>query len=131
MILPGLLEQARAYAVSVMDDACRVTRRSGSASQDEATGREVPGPTGVIYEGPCRVQVPSVQPGSDVAGERSWTTQPVVVSVPVSADPRTGDLVEVVSAAADPLLVGRTYRVRAVLAKSHATARRMTCEEVA
>ena len=131
MILPGLREQARARAVSIMDDACRVSRRAASAGQDEATGREVPGAVTVVYAGPCRVQVPSVQPGSDVAGERSWTTQPVVVSVPMAADPRPGDLVEVTAAVADPVLAGRTYRVRAVLVKSHTTARRMTCEEVA
>jgi hypothetical protein len=55
----------------------------------------------------------------------------VVVSFPMAATGiMPGDQVVIVTAAHDAAMPARVFTVRRVLAKSHATARRLWCEEV-
>lgn len=112
-----------------MVDTCTITRSGGSASQDEATGREVPAAASTVYAGKCRLQLEDVQAEHPEAGERVATVQRTVVSVPAAVTGvRPGDLVTVTASAIDPALVGQVLRVRDVAAKTYLTARRMTCE---
>lgn len=130
MALDTALARGRAAALARMTDACTVRRRTG----------ETEGPGGVItptwadvYTGQCRVQVRSdVSPGSssDVA-EAALIIKTHEVHLPLSAvGILEGDEIEITAARYDPDLVGRVYRVRTVLTKSAATARRVSAIEV-
>jgi len=109
-----------------------VTRASGASTWDESTGRETPTAPVAVYVGPARVQVPNVQPATPTAGEFVWTVLSVALQLPMSAPLlERGDVVTVMAAGQDVELVGRVYRVRAMLpAKTHATHRTAACEEV-
>ena len=129
--LASIVATGRGLAESVMVDACTITARSDGTTWDAVTGREVPTPGAVLYEGPCRVQLPAVQTGEDDAGGHVWASRPVVVSVPVSAgDIPTDAVVAVTAATLDDALAGRAYRVVSSVVKTAGTARRLACEEV-
>lgn len=121
----------RELAEAVMVDACTVTAPSGAPVWDAATGRDVPATGASLYAGPCRVQAPQVQVTDADAGGHDWSTRQVVVSIPVSSiHVPPGAVVTVTASRLDPDLVGRRYRVVSALAKTAASARRLTCEEV-
>ena len=114
-----------------MVDACRV-ERPGELVTDPDTGAVTPGYT-AVYVGACKVQsaagVSSV--GTPDAGEHSWTVQQLQVHVPVSAGPFfPDDIVTMLASAHSPHLVGRSFRVTGLAAKSWATAQRLIVEEV-
>ncbi len=114
-----------------MVDTCRVERQAPRVGTSSATGRDVlPSPVGV-YEGVCRVQLAGSQEDVRVAGERPRTVQRLTLSLPMAATGvQVGDVVTVTAASLDASLVGRRYRVVQAFAKTHATARRLGCEEV-
>lgn len=121
----------RAAAEALMDCTCTIRNPDGEPVYDRDSGQEVPQPGSVVYAGPCRVQVPNVVEENPDAGERAWTVQAAIVSIPVTAtEPKVDDLVTIDAAALDEALVGVRYRVSAEHHKSHATARRLRCEEV-
>lgn len=115
-----------------MRDTCRVTRETTGAP-DPVTGKK-PRVTvygGVSGDGPCHVQAFNAQEQLAEAAEAQFTVQRYRVDVPVASfRPAVGDEVEITTALLDPYLVGRKYRVVALLHKSAATAYRMTVEEV-
>ncbi len=130
----SLLNRGRAAAQALMTDTCRV-RRAGAASTDSSTGVVTPSWTYPYATGstagPCRVQDSTGSTTGAVGGVAQSDIAAVVVSLPMSATGIVpGDQVVVVSCAHDPGLVGRVFTVTRVLAKSHATARRLWCEEV-
>lgn len=128
--LAAAVASARAAAESLMVDACTITGPPTAGAWDPVTQTTGSTPGPVLYEGPCRVQVPSVQPAEADAGGRQWVTRTVVVSVPVACPVVPAmSVVTVTAAALDPELTG-PYRVVAALAKTAASARRLTCEEV-
>lgn len=132
MTAAGVTLAGRAAAEALMVDACAITRPLASAGQDETTGREVPATPTAIYTGPCRVQLENVEPAHPVAGDRVWTLQKAVISIPAAqTGPVVGDVVTITASALDSSMVGDTYRIRSVAAKTFLTARRMTCERVA
>jgi hypothetical protein len=72
------------------------------------------------------------QPGgqSTVAEATVYIGQ-TVLSIPMSAaEPHVEDLVTCTASTLDPALVGKTWRVRGVLRKTHATARRVQLQGV-
>lgn len=80
--------------------------------------------------GPCKIQGLDPQALNPEAGGATLTVQRYRVDVPVgSYVPAIGDVVEVGTARLDPNLVGRRYRVVALLHKSYATAYRLAVEE--
>ena len=132
--LPGLLARGRAAADSLMTDTCRV-RRAGTPTTDPTTG--VVTPTWIYpyatasTDGPCRVQESTGSTDQQVGGVATSNLAGVMVSLPISATGIVpGDQVVIVTAAHDDALPGRVFTVMRVLAKSHATARRLWCEEV-
>lgn len=120
------LPELRRLAESRMVDACEVSRPDGIA--DPLTGEP---PRLPIWGGPARVQTWEPQESNPEAGGSNLTVQRYSVHVPVGAfRPLIGDVVTVTSSKHDPYLVGREFRVVALLHKSQATAYRLSVEEV-
>lgn len=132
MSVTALLARGRLAATALMTDTCYV-RRAGAPTTDGTTGIVTPTWTNVYASsgtpGACRVQEAS---GSEAqAGENLTLLSGVVVSLPITATGIIpGDQVVVVAAGFDTALPARVFTVTRVLAKSHATARRLWCEEV-
>jgi hypothetical protein len=128
----ALLARGRAAALMLMTDTCYV-RRAGAPTTDETTGVVTPTWSNIYASsgapGACRVQEAS---GSEAtAGENLTLLAGVVVSLPITATGIIpGDQVVIVAADFDTALPTRVFTVTRVLAKSHATARRLWCEEV-
>lgn len=130
MSIESVLARGRGAAERIMQDACTIRRKTGE-SMDPVTLQMVPVYT-TLYSGKCRVQITSTLAGSVMpeAGERVVAVQRLQVQVPVIVTGVAVDDEVVVSAAKhDPDLVGRVYRVRSEFAKTHATSRRLECEE--
>jgi hypothetical protein len=132
----ALLARGRAAALMLMTDTCYV-RRAGAPTTNETTGVVTPSWSNVYASsgtpGACRVQEASgSDPGSEAtAGENLTLLAGVVVSLPITATGIIpGDQVVIVAADFDTALPTRVFTVTRVLAKSHATARRLWCEEV-
>ena len=112
-----------------MTDACTITRVTGQELDDDnGTYTDT---TSTIYSGKCRVQAQAQTVAAlPLAGERQVVALQREVSVPVStAGVLVGDLVTMTASAHDADLVGRVFRVREEVAKSHATSRRLVVQE--
>jgi hypothetical protein len=127
--LGELLIEARAAAEALMVDTCTITRQ-GDPTTDPDTGVVTPDPD-TIYAGRCRVQQ------ARAVGQRTDTGQVSVVMLRLELQIPTsvtgvaeGDDVVVDTSVHDPDLPGRRFRVRDLAHKSHASARRIGCEEV-
>lgn len=134
MSLADTLARGRAAAEALMTDTGYVRRASGFTT-NETTGVVTPTWTNVYASsgapGVCRVQDGIGSTAADVAGSSTADLAGVVVSFPIAATGiQPGDQVVIVTAAHDAALPARVFTVTRVLAKSHATARRLWCEEV-
>lgn len=125
------LARGRRAAENLMVDECTVTRPgSGDPVWNETSMGYDPPPPTTVYAGRCRVQLSAAMANTPEAGERVLVVQRATVSVPVDVTGiAVGDTVTITAAAHDPDLVGSTYRVRSLFAKTHATARRLEVEE--
>lgn len=124
--------RGRAAAEALMQDACTITRLTGS-STDPETGVVTPTYT-TIYSGRCKIQqrAPAAAP-TDV-GEAAVFVGQLELHLPVSdatALVAPDDLVTLTACALDGSLVGRAFRLRGPAHKSYATARRFPMVEVA
>jgi hypothetical protein len=138
MTAASTLLAGRAKAESHMLDTCTVSRL-GPPVTDPVTGVVTTPPT-LVYgtleaPGRCKVQTYEAQESNPEAGGGTLTLQRYRVDVPVArttADygPKIGDVVTIATAAVDPHMVGRQYRVVALLHKTLATAYRLGVEEV-
>lgn len=131
MTATGAVHAGRAAARALMVDACTITH-PGEQVTDRRTGGVYAVPDTLEYTGACKIQ--SYQPfeQNPEAGAHSYTIQRYSVHVPVGAYvPHIGDVVTITAAAMDPHLVGRTYRVVALLHKSLATAYRLAITDEA
>lgn len=123
-----LLAAGRRAAEAKMLDTC-ITGRPGEETTDGAGNVTVP--LEPLYAGRCLVQTYEAQESNPVAGGATLTVQRYRVDVPVgSFAPAIGDVITIITAAADPNLAGRTYRVVALLHKSQATAYRLGVQEL-
>lgn len=126
--LSGVLPELRSMAESLMLDTC-TAGVLGAAVTDPVTG-VVTTPLTPLYEGVCKVQTYTPQESRPEVGESPRTVQRYAVHIPVgSYAPAVGHVVEIVTAALDPELAGRRYRVVALLHKTLATAYRLGVEE--
>ncbi len=119
--------RGRERAEALMVDACTI-----AAADVRTDGAPVAG--AVRYSGPCRVQEAVLPTAAADQAQQSpaWQSQRKYVSIPVAVTSvRPGDVVTVTSSALDPGAVGHRFRVVASAAKTHLTARRLECEEVA
>jgi len=124
------LPELRRAAESLMVDTCTVCPVTGV---DESTGAPTLGTA--VYVGRCKVQTTQAQEANPEAGGATYTVQRYAVHVPVPETsagykPVVGHVVTITAAALDAGLVGRKYRVVALLHKSLATAYRLGVEEI-
>lgn len=123
-----LLAAGRRAAEAKMLDTCT----AGRPGEEETDGQgNVTTPLTPLYAGRCLVQTYEAQESNPVAGGATLTVQRYRVDVPVGAfAPAIGDVITINTAAADPNLAGRVYRVVALLHKSQATAYRLGVREL-
>ena len=115
-----------------MVDTCTITRAStGAPVVDNNNGTVTPAAPATIYAGPCRVQLPDAVEKAEDAGGDALSVQAAIISLPVAGSEAVavGDVVTVTSATFDADLADVDYVVRGLHRKSHATARRLRCEE--
>ena len=126
MTQASALRAGRVAAERDMLDTCTISPVTGV---DESTGAPTLGTA--VYTGKCKVQTSQAQEANPEAGGATYTVQRYAVHVPVGAFvPAVGHVVTITVAALDANLVGRQYRVVALLHKSLATAQRLAVEEV-
>lgn len=107
-----------------MLDTCLI-ERPGPAELDRLTGDLEP-VSAVVYVGKCRVQTYQPQEYTPEVGGHTASVQRYFVHLPAAAyAPAVGDVVLIESTALDPMLVGRRFRVVALLHKTAATAYRL------
>ena len=129
--IAATLPELRAHAESMMVDTCTVTRAStGAPVVDNNNGTVTPAAPATIYAGPCRVQLPDAVEKAEAGGD-ALSVQAAIISLPIagSESVAVGDVVTVTSATFDADLAEVDYVVRGLHRKSHATARRLRCEE--
>lgn len=130
MSAASVLVRGRQAAEALMVDACTITRVTGEVT-DLQTG-VVTQTTEQIYAGKCRIQQNGrLSRPVTVAGSYVFQTA-YELQLPIGTSPGIGinDAVAVDAAVFDPDLSGRTYWVRELAAKTHATSRRCGIEEV-
>jgi hypothetical protein len=128
-VISGALPAMRAQAESLMVDACVIDRPTGE-TLNETTGQMVP-TFADVYTGKCRLQDVGTQAGSPNAGEHQFVVVGHVVQLPIDATVyEIGDRVRMTVVTLDPALVGHPFTVTSLATKSHATMRRLICEEV-
>lgn len=129
-IIAERLPELQAAAVSMMRDTCRIERDSSDEWVITPNGREVPAPSVVVYEGPCKIATyQSYEQNPEVAG-MTETLQRYAVHVPVAAGPfEVGDLITIAASAHRPSSTGRTFRVAALHEKTWQTAQRLLVDE--
>jgi len=126
--LAARLAESRADAESLMLDSCTIGVL-GATVTDPNTGTTTT-PVTPLYTGRCKVQGLDPQESNPEAGGATLTVQRYRVDIPVgSYAPEVGHVVEITAAALDANLMGRKYRVVALLHKTLATAYRLAVEE--
>lgn len=128
------IAEGRAIAEAMMVDACVITRPGeGTGPFNRGTGQYDPPPPVTVYEGPCRVQVPTAIANATqvAAGEAEWTVQAAVIQLPVAGTEavRVNHTVEVTAALFDSGLIGRKYGVVALHHATHKSSRRLRVKE--
>lgn len=126
--LAAQLAESRADAESLMLDTCTIVRPGEPVTDPVTDVVTAPGPT--VYAGKAKVQSLDPQERTPEAGGATFTVQRYALHIPVGAYvPAIGDVATIATAAADANLVGRKYRVVALLHKTLATAYRLALEE--
>lgn len=121
--------RGRRMAESLMLDTCTIVRL-GTPVTDADGDVTMPAPT-QVYSGKAKVQTYEAQESNPEAGGATLTVQRYALHIPVgSYVPEIGHLATIAASALDPNMVGRKYRVVALLHKSLATAYRLGVEEV-
>jgi len=126
---PDVLTSGRRAAEALMVDAC-VVEAVTATTTDDITG-QVTEQTTTRYAGRCRVQQPAAMGQRTDVGEVTVTVLRLQLQLPVvgSETVARGDRVRL-TASVDTALLGRRWIVRDLAHKTHATARRLTIEEV-
>lgn len=123
------LARGRAFAEQGMVDTCVITR-TASSSTDQDTG-VITRTTETIYSGKCRFQWRDATAAAEKVGEAELRLLSPELQLPMSvAGLKVSDEVECTSAARDPDLPGRTFKVKDLFHKTDATARRIRLVEV-
>lgn len=119
--------RGQAAAENGMQDACDIKRRTG-----ETTSGGVVTPTwSTLYTGQkCRVQTRLESSAPTDVGQASVMLQRREVHLPMAVVGLRPDDRITITGSLDPELVGTVFVIRDVLAKTYATARRVTVIEV-
>lgn len=125
----SVVARGQAAAQAGMVDACIITRVAAS-TVDTDTGHITPTATTTVYAGKCRVQQQSPAARPHTQGEAFTWLQRLELQLPASVTGVESDDRVVLTASTDPDLLGRTWRVRELMHKTHLTMRRHQIEEV-
>lgn len=125
------LPELRAQAGTLMRETATVTRSSGDYALDLDTGIATTTDT-VIYEGPCRVRVPTTADRTNlrVVGDEQLSASRVIIEVPHDTFGIRVDDVVTIPDAEDTDVAGRRYRVTAVPAGTDTVLKTLGCEIV-
>jgi hypothetical protein len=126
----SVLVRGRAAAERLMVDTCLIRRSAGKVTDPE-TGQQVV--TWIdVYEGKCQVQqVDKEDRAQDLAAAHVVVLRRTVkLPVAASAGVREGDQTRILTCVHDPDMADRVFMVKAEHAKTYATARRVSVEEV-
>lgn len=126
----SVLARGRIAALAGMTDTCTITRVT-AASVDKVTGVTVATATAAVYSGTCKVQGPNPASATPATPGEAYQLQlPLELHIPATVTGvEPGDLVTITASVHDADLVARTFRVRELAHKSHATAHRLGIEE--
>lgn len=128
MDVDAVLARGRMMAEALMVDECVIRRRTGETTDPESG--EITPTYADVYSGRCRVQQTSAQAAQEDAGEDYQLLLRLEVHLPMSViGLEAGDEVAITSSVHDPDLPGRTFLIRDLAHKSHATARRVGVTE--
>lgn len=131
VVHPRMLDSLRTVAQGAQSGTCQLLRPSDAPpALNPSTLAYEPGPPVVLWSGPCRVQ-PQSRSGAqvvDAAGEQV-TLSGYQVTVPISAGQVVVDDLVLITASADPQLVGRTLRVTDVSYGDLQAERHLDCED--
>lgn len=127
-----LLAEGRAEAEAIMLDACIITRVTGEpGALNPETGLRDPAPTATVYTGKCKVQTYEPHESAKESGDHVFTEQRYHLHLPIGVGPvAVNDEAEILTAAADQMLVGKKYRIAGLHSKSLATAQRLLVDEI-
>lgn len=127
------LDMGREAAAELMTSSCTIVRKGKPVTDGDG---DVVTPETLVYgtvlkPGRCKVQTYEAQEATPEAGGATVTVQRYRLDVPVgSYAPQIGDVATIRTETRDPQLVGRKFRVAALLHKSQATAYRLGVKEV-
>lgn len=113
-----------------MVDACAIRAPSTFGVMDPDTGLRVETPGVTVYTGKCKVQTYEAHESTPESGDHVYSVQRASLHLPATVDIPVGHLATITASVLDPNLVGRVFRVSAVLHKSMATANRLQVDEV-
>lgn len=113
-----------------MVDTCVIRAPSTFGDMDPDTGVRPETPGAVAYSGRCKVNTFEPHESTPESGDHVFTVQRNQVHIPATVTVPVGHMVTITAAQLDPNLVGRVFRVAAILHKSMATANRLQVEEV-
>lgn len=127
MDISGIVDAARRMHESIMPDEGLITR-AGPKTLNESTGLYEETPT-TVYTGICKVVSPKQYPNDAAAVGQVLVESRPRLDLPVltSVDARDGDTFEC-TAAGDPALVGRKWKLKGAAAQSQTSARRFWLE---
>lgn len=122
----ALLARARAAATAGMADTCRIRRRTGESTTNDATGVVTPAYGADVYTGPCRVQARRETSSSSEVAEDRVVLLAMEVQLPMTVTGLAiGDEITVLTSATDPDLPGRLLLITSLAHKTDASARRV------
>ena len=130
VIHPAWSQHHRPVATGTMTAECAITRRTGTGST-APDGTYTPPTSATIYTGPCRVTAPPFSREQLLTGEEAQLTRRrYSVFVEWDADEfHVGDLITI-TAANDPLLAGKAFRLVDILHGSEQWQRNLLGEEI-
>ncbi len=125
----SVLSRGRRAAEAGMVDRCTIRRRTGETTDDAGHVTLTYGPPDPVYTGRCRVQQPDTQAREETPGEAYVLMLRRELQLPIAVvGLAAGDEVTI-DASVDPDLPGRTFVIRDLAGKTHATSRRVQVEE--
>lgn len=122
--------RGRRAAEALMVDACVIRAPATFGPMDPDTGERPETPGAVAYSGKCKVQTYEAHESTPESGDHVYSVQRASLHIPATVDIPVGHLATITASVLDPNLVGRVFRVSAVLHKSMATANRLQVDEV-
>lgn len=133
-LLPNVTA-ARTVAEAAMVDTCIVYRDAAGSADDvlNTTTGELAQPVSdvaTVYTGPCLLRTENIQARRDEEGGAYTARKLQAARVPVGAPAMLfGDILEVLTAAHDPQLVGRRARVLDAEVNTFAVTRKLSLED--